>query len=449
MLDKILRHMALPRLPASTSRGGMVTYQDGGTPDLRCTRAAGRLWAGRLTGLTAIIAEPRPPETNDVGNRLWRIDEDARGIDHGPAVCALLDPLLNVLVEPVEADGHGRASHLVQHQIVHTGPRKAGNIDLLAVPIPPVGGKTDMADAGFAHGSQLKLQRIEGNECEGLQKRLPVGRIVEVLVGKADVIVVLPEYGRHDRTLRRVAEVGRHPLVVVVPAIEAVHGSGGDPIVKEPPAQLIPRFRFLEDPFRLFHHEVEPPLAHQRSPMNAMRAFCCRLYRLVPVRNRNRVGGSLIGGWGWLSLSGHAHRPQTDNDRGQFSHTDRPLGTVSGLLGSPESRSTGNRAPRQLCSVLEARPGKEQQFPSEPTSEWATDWRKKRGGPTRQVLSRPFVAQPLSENLLSSTPREEQASRRGEAVLICSRPRREVGKTGQHVIDLQRPETHMFAECPI
>jgi hypothetical protein len=29
-------------------------------------------------------------------------------------------------------------------------PRKARNVDLLAVPIPPVGGKTDMADAAFA-----------------------------------------------------------------------------------------------------------------------------------------------------------------------------------------------------------------------------------------------------------------------------------------------------------
>src|SRR5215471_6385048 len=90
----------------------------------------------------AAVTEPGRPEAYDVGNRLGRIREDACGVDQRPAPDTLFDPFLYVLVEPLEADGHGGSSHLVQHEIIQTRPRLAANVERLAVPFPPVGGKT-------------------------------------------------------------------------------------------------------------------------------------------------------------------------------------------------------------------------------------------------------------------------------------------------------------------
>ena len=209
----------------------------------------------------SIISEPGNPESNDVGHRLGRVREDARGVDQGPAVQPPFDPFLKVLIQPMEADRHRYTSHFVQHKIVHAAPRKAGNVERLAVPIPPASGITDMADARFAHGSQLPLHRIEGDERESLQKCVAVGRTMEVLLGKPDMVVVLPENGRHHSSLRRVAEVGRDELVIVVPAIKTIHGNSVNPAVKKATRQLISGLRFLDDPFSVFHDEIEPPLA--------------------------------------------------------------------------------------------------------------------------------------------------------------------------------------------
>ena len=209
----------------------------------------------------SIISEPGSPESNDVGPRLGRVREDARGVDQGPAVYPPFDPFLKVLIQPMEADGHRQASHFVHHEIVHAGPRNAGNVERLAVPIPRASGITDMADARFAHGSQLELHCIEGGKREGLQKCVAVGRTMEVLVGKPDMVVVLPENGRVHSSLGRVAEVGREELVIVVPTIKAIHGNSVNPAVKKAARQLIPGLRFLDDPFSVFHDELEPPLA--------------------------------------------------------------------------------------------------------------------------------------------------------------------------------------------
>ena len=124
-----------------------------------------------------------------------RIREDACGVDQGSALRTLFDPFLNVLVEPLEADGHRRPSHLVHHHIAHAGPVDAGNVERLAVRVPPVNRKANVPDAGLAKGSHFPQHRIDGGECEGLQQSVPVRGAVEVLVGKPHVVVVLPEYG--------------------------------------------------------------------------------------------------------------------------------------------------------------------------------------------------------------------------------------------------------------
>src|SRR5689334_14365800 len=98
----------------------------------------------------AIITEPRRPKAYYVGHRLGWIGKDACGVNQGSTLETLFDPFLNVLVEPLESDGHGRPSDLVQHEIIHAGPRLAANVQRLAVPVPPMGGITYMADACFA-----------------------------------------------------------------------------------------------------------------------------------------------------------------------------------------------------------------------------------------------------------------------------------------------------------
>src|SRR5262245_45778407 len=52
-------------------------------------------------------------------------------------------------------------------------------------------------------------------------------------------------------------------------------------------------------------------------------------------------------------------------------------------------------------------------------------------------------------SLLLSTPREEDASRRGDTALVLSIPVGEVGEPGQHIIDFQRPETKVLVESVI
>ncbi len=141
-----------------------------------------------------------------------RIREDTCGVDQGPALYTIFDPFLNVLVEPLEADGHCRPSHLVHHHIAHAGPVDAGNVERLAVPVPPVNRKADVADTGLAEGSHFPQHRIDGGECEGLQQSVPVAGAVEVLLGKPDMVVVLPEYGLRDGPLRRVRQIGGERL---------------------------------------------------------------------------------------------------------------------------------------------------------------------------------------------------------------------------------------------
>ena len=52
-------------------------------------------------------------------------------------------------------------------------------------------------------------------------------------------------------------------------------------------------------------------------------------------------------------------------------------------------------------------------------------------------------------NLLPGTPREEEASRSRHAVSVFRNACKNAGKASQYVIDLYRPETKVFAECPI
>ncbi len=229
------------------------------------------------------IAEPGSPKTNNVGNARSRIREHARGVDQGTAPCASFDPFLNVLVEPLKADSQSRSAHFVQHEIVQPRPRLAGNVELFAVCVPPVGGKTDIADARFAQWTQLPLHRVGSDECENLQKSATVGRTVKILVGKPHVVVILPEYSRHDGALHRMAEIGSDEFVVVVPTTEVVRGNGIEPILKETSAQCIPGLRLLGDPLRLFYGEIQKPLAKQRSPMDAAIALCLRQGRRPPV----------------------------------------------------------------------------------------------------------------------------------------------------------------------
>src|SRR5215471_12933526 len=77
----------------------------------------------------AAITEPGRPAPHDVRKRLRRVAQDARGVDQGPALYVPFDPLLHVLVEPVEAYDHGRSCHLVQYEIVQTSPRIAGKVE--------------------------------------------------------------------------------------------------------------------------------------------------------------------------------------------------------------------------------------------------------------------------------------------------------------------------------
>jgi hypothetical protein len=67
-------------------------------------------------------------------------------------------------------------------------------------------------------------------------------------------------------------KIGRDKLIVIAPAIEMIRGNAGEPIAKEGSAKCLAGFSFLQDPFRLFHAEIEPPLAQQGPPMDA-RAF--------------------------------------------------------------------------------------------------------------------------------------------------------------------------------
>jgi len=77
------------------------------------------------------------------------------------------EALLNVFVEPLESDGHRDSTGLVQNEIVQAGPRLTRYVELAAVPLPPVRGQADIADAGFAQGSEFPLHGIERGEEKG------------------------------------------------------------------------------------------------------------------------------------------------------------------------------------------------------------------------------------------------------------------------------------------
>src|SRR5579871_3341679 len=118
---------------------------------------------------------------------------------------------------------------------------------------------------------------------------------MEVLVGKPDMVVVLPENGCHDGALHRMAHIGSDELVAVVPTIEVIRGNRAEPVVKEGPAQCIASLRFLHDPYGLFHDEIEPPVSEQGSPMDAAAVICLRQSRRRPVGSDDRC--NLICGW--------------------------------------------------------------------------------------------------------------------------------------------------------
>ena len=71
----------------------------------------------------SIISEPGSPKTNNVGHARSRIREPMRVVSIRALSYALFDPFLNVLVEPLEADGQGRSAHFVQQEIVQARPR--------------------------------------------------------------------------------------------------------------------------------------------------------------------------------------------------------------------------------------------------------------------------------------------------------------------------------------
>jgi hypothetical protein len=56
------------------------------------------------------------------------------------------DPLLKMLVEPLETDGHGCSSHLVHHHIAHAGSANTGNVERFAVSVPPFKRKAYVTD---------------------------------------------------------------------------------------------------------------------------------------------------------------------------------------------------------------------------------------------------------------------------------------------------------------
>src|SRR5205823_4591599 len=102
-----------------------------------------------------------------------------------------------------------------------------------------------------------------------LKESFPVSGAVEVLLCIPHVVIVLPEYGLYGGALRRVGGIGRDDLATVIPIVEVVHRNSVEPVANEWSAQLTPRLRFLYDPLRLFDGHKRPPLANERSPVDA------------------------------------------------------------------------------------------------------------------------------------------------------------------------------------
>src|SRR5215469_12111529 len=163
------------------------------------------------------------------------------------------------------------------------------------------------------------------------------------------MVVILPEYGCHDGALRRVAQVGCDPFVVIVPTVELVYRDGVEPALNEGSAQLIPGLGFLRDPHGLFHGEIEPPLPQQRSPPDAARVFSLGLSPLRTVRPDGR--DRFTGNWRFRLRRGYADRPETEYHHREFAHRDSFR-----TYRSKRLRTRGQRVATSALRIRELRP---------------------------------------------------------------------------------------------
>jgi hypothetical protein len=84
---------------------------------------------------------------------------------------------------------------------------------------------------------------------------------MKVLLRKPYSVIILPEDSFDNSALQRMADIGCKEFISVVPEAVAVLSNITEPIVEEFPVQSIARLGLLEEPFRLFDTNIQPPLS--------------------------------------------------------------------------------------------------------------------------------------------------------------------------------------------